>query len=256
MGSIRTEIDGSVGTVIIDNPERRNAMTADMYAAVPDAVESILSDPATRAVILRGAGDEAFGAGSDISEFSDRRIGEAAGSYDAAEHLAWRALAGIPLPVIAAIHGPCMGGGIAMALHADIRLAAEDATFSVPPARLGIAFPHEAVERLVRLVGPAHAKLLLYTAEVIDAEQAREIGLVQEVVTKTQLDDRVADLARAIGGLAPLTQRAAKLSVDALYDEALTDDAATARRHCYDSADFREGVAAFMEKRKPRFEGR
>ena len=255
MARITTAVDGRIGTLVIDNPDRRNAMNVEMYRAVPTAVEELLA-AGVRAIIVRGAGREAFGAGSDISEFPARRFGGQAAAYDAAEHAAWTALGAIPVPVIAAIHGPCMGGGIAIALHTDVRLAADDATFAVPPARLGLAYPREALVRLVELVGPAHAKLLLYSGRVIDAGAARAMGLVQEVVAKGELDDHAADLASRIAGLAPLTHRATKLSIDALSDPTLAADAALAREECYDSEDFREGVHAFLDKRRPNFNGR
>ena len=215
MAGIRATRSGRVGTLTIDNPSRRNAMTADMYSAVPSAAAELTDDGEVRVVVLRGAGDTAFGAGSDISEFRSRRLGDEAAVYDLAEHRAWEALAAIPVPVVAAIHGPCIGGGLAMALHCDVRIAADDATFSVPPARLGLAYPEGALARLVELVGPATAKLLLYSARVADAPEAQRIGLVQEVVPKAELDDHVAQLVSTIIDLAPLTQRATKLSVDA-----------------------------------------
>ena len=255
MAGIGIRHDGAIGTLIIDNPSRRNAMTVEMYAAVPGATAVLLDDPDIRVIVLRGAGDEAFGAGSDISELPTRRLGDR-GSYDNAERSAWEALAAIPIPVIAAIHGPCMGGGIAMALHCDIRVAADDASFSVPPARLGLAYPHDALTRLVALVGPSQAKSLLYTARVFGAEDALSMGLVGEVVPKADLDSHVGKLASRIGLLAPLTHRATKLSVDAIANDKLAAAAAAARRDCDSSADFREGVQAFLDKRQAAFEGR
>ncbi|MEZ5247388.1 MAG: enoyl-CoA hydratase-related protein [Acidimicrobiales bacterium] len=255
MAGVRGERTGAIGTLIIDNPTRRNAMTADMYESVRPAVENLLDDE-TRVVILRGAGDIAFGAGSDISEFPSRRMGDETQRFDAVEHDAWDALAEIPIPVIAAIHGPCMGGGIAMALHCDIRIAADDATFAVPPARLGLAYPEQALERLVELVGPAQTKLLLFSARVIDADHALRIGLVQEVVPKAALDSHVEKIAGQIARLAPLSHRATKLSVDALSRHDLTNRASESRRACYASSDYREGVQAFLDKRHAVFEGR
>ena len=225
MPGIHTTIDpvllgderiGSVATITIDNPDRRNAMTAAMYRAMPDACAVALAEPDLRVVVLRGAGDLAFSAGSDITEFEDRRMGGEAEGYDRAEHAAWEAIESIPVPVIAAIRGSCRGGGVAIALHADLRIAADDATFSVPPANLGLSYPPEATRRLVATVGPSQAKRLLFTAEAIDAPRAERIGLVDEVVPAANHTDHVAAMVDTIAHRAPLTHRASKRVIDAV----------------------------------------
>lgn len=239
-------------------------MTAAMYSAVPAACETLQAEPDLRAVVLRGAGERAFCAGSDISEFGERRMGESATSYDRAEHQAWDALAGLAVPTVAVIHGHCRGGGVALALHCDLRLAADTAEFGVPPANLGLNYPPEATRRLMALIGPAWTKRLLFTAETIDAPQACRIGLVEEVLPAGELDDHAARLTALMAEKAPLSQHAAKAVVDSIVahgtaaDRPLRDlspNAADLAAACYDSEDFREGVRAFGEKRPPRFRG-
>jgi len=255
---------GSIGTIVIDNPERRNAMTAAMYGAIPGACDTLRAEPDLRAVVLRGVGEKAFCAGSDISEFGERRMGGEAVSYDRAEHHAWDALAGLAVPTIALIHGHCRGGGVALALHCDFRLAADTALFGVPPANLGLNYPPEATRRLVALIGPAWTKRLLFTAETLDAAEACRIGLVEEVVPAADLDAHAAALIDGMARKAPLSQRAAKAVVDAVVTHGtaadrplgeLSPSAADLAAACYDSEDFREGVRAFGEKRPPRFRG-
>jgi len=252
---IRVEQRGNVATLVIDNPERRNAMNSAMYDEVPTAVDQILADEAIRCVIVRGAGTVTFGAGSDISEFPIRRTGDEAGRFDSSEHRAWRAIAAIPVPVIASIHGACVGGGLAIALHADIRIASDDARFAVPPARLGLAYPPPAVERLVQLVGASMTKLLLFTARTVTADEALRIGLIDEIVAKEELESHTSQLAHQMGDLSPLSIRAAKLTVDSVLAPGLRDQTQEAVALCYRSSDFREGVTAFLEKRRPKFQG-
>ena len=255
---MRTERDGPLSWIVIDNPARRNAMDLAMYAAIPGAVAAAIADPQTRVVVLRGAGDEAFGAGSDISEFAERRIGADAVEYNRVEHEATEALAAIPLPVLAMIHGPCMGGGAGLALTADLRYAADDASFAFPPAKLGIGYPVDATERLRTAVGPSVAKELLFTGRVLDAHEALRVGLVNAVAASSELEQTVRATAATLTRNAPLTITAAKTVVDQLGRPAADRDHAAMERavqRCYDSGDYREGIQAFLDKRRPTFRG-
>lgn len=247
-GSVRGSIEGSVGHIVLSNASKRNAMSLGMYDMVPAAVAASAGG---RVTVLRGEGSEAFGAGSDISEFSALRTGAAAAAaYTAVEAAASRALLAIEHPLLASIHGPCLGGGLNLALTADIRYAADDATFSVPPARLGIGYPRDLMDLLVGAVGRGSAKELLLTARTVDAHEALRLGLVSFVLPKAELDGHVAAAAASIAKLAPLTLAAAKRMA---HDRDGADEACAA---CYESADYGEGVRAFGEKRRPRFEGR
>jgi enoyl-CoA hydratase/carnithine racemase len=257
-GRIETRIEGDVGWLVFDHEVRRNALTHAMWEAIPDAVASFEAEPGVRIVIMRGAGQRAFVAGADISEFAEQRVGDAALAYDAVNALAFEALQSLSKPLVAMIHGFCVGGGCALALCADIRVAADDAVFAIPASRLGLGYSAAGLATLVRVVGDAAARDLFLTARRVKAAEAYHIGLVQSVHPKAELEAAVADLASGIASNAPLTLAAAKrVFRDLSLPDAERDPNAIADaiRACYASDDYREGVAAFLEKRAPRFGG-
>jgi enoyl-CoA hydratase/carnithine racemase len=257
---LRAEIDGPIASVLIDNPSRRNALDLAMWTAIPPLFLRLQAEPGVRVVILRGAGDLAFASGADISEFETVRATAAGGkAYEAANEAAFRAVAQCALPVIAMIRGFCLGGGLGLAVSCDLRVAEEASVFGIPAARLGVGYPPTAMAYVVAAVGPMAAKDLFFTGRRLDAQEAFRLGLLTRVLPPDQFESETLGLARAIAENAPLTIRAAKRAIDAvagLPGSPSADELAGLAGACFDSDDYREGRSAFLEKRKPAFQGR
>ncbi len=259
-GIVRLEKEGPLAWVVFDHPERRNAISVEMWRQIPGIAAEIDADPGVRVAILRGAGEVAFVSGADISEFESTRAGaEASRRYEEENARAFGALLALDKPLLAMVHGYCVGGGLALALTADLRYAADDARFGVPAARLGLGYSPAGLELLDRLVGPSVAAELFFTARRFPAETMARKGLVNEVYPKAELEARVREIAREIAENAPLTIRSVKCILRELGRPAAERDRTAIEnsvRVCFESRDYREGVRAFLEKRKPIFEGR
>jgi enoyl-CoA hydratase/carnithine racemase len=252
--------EGLVAEIVLNRPRQHNALNMAMWRGLTQMAAEIQADPRVRVAVLRAEGDQAFSAGADVGEFehirTDRQVGIA---YNRALREAMDAIVALPMPVVARIQGFCIGGGCELALCADLRICDAAAEFGIPAARLGTGLDLGDVQRLVRLVGPAHARAILFTGRRFSAEQALRMGLVNEVVPSEELDaclDRWVD--DLLGG-SPLALRRAKADIRLAMDDpalASVEDRDHHAAELFDSEDYREGVRAFLEKRPPRFPGR
>jgi enoyl-CoA hydratase len=257
---VNSWLDGSTLHIRFNNTARHNALSVDMWEAVPQLLAPAEADDRVRLVVFSGAGDKAFVSGADISQFEDMRAArEAVTRYEAMAEAALTGIANFSKPTLACIRGWCIGGGVNVAIACDIRIAASDSVFSIPAAKLGLGYRYSAMKNLVDLVGPGAAKDLFFTGRRIDAAEAKAIGLVSRVCEPGQLPDLLAEYTGAMAVNAPLTIRAAKAIMAQVLKPSpdLDLDLCTRMiRACFDSADYAEGRKAFMEKRKPVFTGK
>ncbi|CAA2109617.1 enoyl-CoA hydratase [Variovorax paradoxus] len=257
---VQAWLDASTLHVRFNNPARHNALSVDMWEAVPPLLAKARGDDRVRLVVFSGAGEKAFVSGADISQFEDMRAArEAVTRYEAMAEEALTGIADFPKPTLACIRGYCIGGGVNVAIACDIRIASDDAVFAIPAARLGLGYRYSAMKNLVDLVGPGVAKDLFFTARRIDAAEARALGLISRVATADGLDALLAEYTGAMADNAPLTIAAAKAITREILKPSPELDMALCTsliRGCFESADYTEGRTAFMQKRKPVFTGR
>ena len=250
--------DGAVGWLIFDNPDRRNAVSINMWEAIPKVLDAFAADADVRMVVLAGAGDKAFVSGADISQFEKQRSGpEAVQYYEEIAESAQLRLQTFDKPVLAMIRGYCLGAGVNIANVCDLRIASEDARFGIPAAKMGLGYRASSMKNLVDTVGAPFAREIMLTGRQFSGTEAKAMGLVHKVVPAGEIEKATRDYCDMIAANAPLTMRAAKRIIRELAKKDY--DAAACKawvKECFDSEDYSEGRRAFMEKRKPVFKGR
>jgi len=254
--AIYREQDGAVATIVFNRPERRNALDLSMWEGLAALLGEIEADGGVRVAVIRGADERAFAAGADIKEFgtvhSDARTSQ---DYNAKVHAASHRVARFAKPLIAMIQGPCVGGGCAIALGCDLRLADPTSRFGVPPSNLGLVYSLQDTKLLVEAVGASRAREMLYTGRLVDAAEAHAIGLVDRLIDANAIAAETRALCEAICASSQYSVRAAKRIVRLILDGTANDTEETLRLfdEAFRGEDFREGTAAFMAKRKPKF---
>ncbi len=257
-GSITVHSSGPVATVVLDRPHKLNALTRSMWQALGDAINNLSADASLRCIVIRGAGEKAFSPGNDIGEFARERANAVqARAYGAVMHATARALAACPIPLIAQIHGICVGGGLEIAALCDLRICGASSRFGAPIKNLGLVMAYAEMAPLVRLAGPDVALEILLEGRIFDAAEAKDKRLVTRVVADDQVAAEVAATAARIAEGAPLVARWHKKFAKRLADpQPITDAEADECFACFDTDDFRIGYAAFLAKQKPAFIGR